>query len=161
VAPERKHILAIDPGSTSTKIGLFADEESLLKQTLRHSEETMQGFKGRPLIEQCDFRREAIQGELRSAGLDSIGPAAVVGRGGLLKPLSSGTYRVTQRMLDDLRAASRGEHASNLGAFLAIQLANAANAPRSLSIPFLWTNGRRELGCPVRPNYPANACPTL
>jgi butyrate kinase len=122
-------ILAIDPGSTSTKFALFADEKPLLERTLRHSEDAMQQFKGRPLIEQCDFRREAIKDELQGAGFGLSGLAAVVGRGGLLKPLSSGTYRITQRMLDDLRAAERGEHASNLGAFLAKQLADAVNAP--------------------------------
>jgi butyrate kinase len=129
VSPEPKHILAIDPGSTSTKFALYVDEKPSFKCTLRHSDEMMQRFKDRPLIEQCDFRKEAIQGELHRNGFGLVGLAAVVGRGGLLQPLSSGTYRVTQRMLDDLRAAVRGEHASNLGAFLAKQLASEANAP--------------------------------
>lgn len=129
MSPEPNHILAIDPGSTSTKFALYVDEKPLFKGALRHSDEMMQRFKDRPLIEQCDFRREAIQDELHRAGFGLVGLAAVVGRGGLLQPLSSGTYRVTQRMLDDLRAAERGEHASNLGAFLAKQLASAANAP--------------------------------
>ena len=126
---EPKHILAIDPGSTSTKFALYADERALFERTLRHSEETMTRFKGKPVLKQCDFRREAIREELQRAGFESCGLAAVVGRGGLLKPLASGTYRVTQRMLDDLCVAERGEHASNLGAFLAKQLADAANAP--------------------------------
>ena len=126
---DRKHILAIDPGSTSTKFALYAGERLLLARTLRHSEEILRGFKGRPLIEQCDFRRAAIENELEMAGFGLADLTAVVGRGGLLRPLSSGTYHVTQRMLDDLRAAERGEHASNLGAFLAKQLAAGARAP--------------------------------
>jgi butyrate kinase len=126
--PEANRILAVDPGSTSTKFALYDDEKPLLVRTLRHSEQTMDGFKGRPVIEQCDFRREAIRSELERAGFSLAGLAAVVGRGGLLEPLSSGTYRVTPRMLDDLRAAKRGEHASNLGAFLAKQLSDEANA---------------------------------
>jgi butyrate kinase len=126
---EPKRILAIDPGSTSTKFALYADEKPLLERTLRHSAETMAPFRGRPVIEQGDFRREAIQDELERTRFGLAGLAAVVGRGGLLKPLSSGTYRVTSRMLADLRAAERGEHASNLGAFLAQQLAEAADTP--------------------------------
>ncbi|MGD0694265.1 MAG: butyrate kinase [Terriglobia bacterium] len=129
MAAEPKHILAIDPGSTSTKFALYADEKPLLVRILRHSEETMQPFKGKPLIDQCNFRRGAIRAEIEKEGFRLAGLAAAVGRGGLLKPLASGTYRVTQKMLDDLLAAERGEHASNLGAFLAKQLADDANAP--------------------------------
>jgi butyrate kinase len=129
VAAEPQNILAIDPGSTSTKFALYAGEKPLLVRTLRHSEETMAAFKGRRLIDQRDFRRQAIQAELEKEGFRATKLAAVVGRGGLLKPLASGTYRVTPKMLDDLRAAERGEHASNLGAFLAQDLAEQANAP--------------------------------
>jgi butyrate kinase len=129
VPAEPKHILAIDPGSTSTKFALYADESPLLKQTLRHCEQRIQSFKSKPFIEQCDFRKKVIEDELRRAGMGLAGLAAVVGRGGLLKPVASGTYRVNQRMLDDLRGAERGEHASNLGAFLAKQLADEAKAP--------------------------------
>ena len=128
MAGEAKRILAIDLGSTSTKFGVYENERPLLRETLKHSEERMRAFKGKPLIEQCDFRRRAIEDHLHKSETSVAGLAAVVGRGGLLKPVASGTYRVNQRMLDDLRAAERGEHASNLGAFLAVQLAEAAKA---------------------------------
>lgn len=129
MAAEPEHILAIDPGSTSTKVALYAGEKPLLVRTLRHAEETMAAFKGKRLIDQRDFRRRAIQAELEKEGFGVTDLAAAVGRGGLLKPLASGTYRVTPRMLDDLRTAERGEHAANLGAFLAQDLAEQANAP--------------------------------
>lgn len=129
MAAEPPNILAIDPGSTSTKFALYAGEKPLLARTLRHSEDSMAAFKGKRLIDQRDFRRQAIQAELEKEGSRATNLAAVVGRGGLLKPLASGTYRVTPKMLDDLRAAARGEHASNLGAFLAQDLADRANAP--------------------------------
>lgn len=151
---EPKPILAIDPGSSSTKFALFADEKALLNRTLRHSDEVLTRFKNRPLIEQCDFRRDAIEHELRNSGLGSVALAAVVGRGGLLKPLASGTYRVTQRMLDDLRTAERGEHASNLGAFLASQLANSANTLAFVVDPVAvdeWAPRARFSGSPELP----------
>lgn len=146
MAAELPNILAIDPGSTSTKFALYAGEKPLLVRTLRHSEETLAAFKGKRLIDQSDFRREAIQAELEKEGFRATNLAAVVGRGGLLKPLASGTYRVTPKMLDDLRTAERGEHAANLGAFLAQILPARRTRPPSWSIRSLWTNGRRERG---------------
>jgi butyrate kinase len=129
VAAEPERILAIDPGSTSTKFALYAGEKALLTRALRHAEEILAAFNGKPLIDQCEFRRQAIQAEIDKEGFSLASLAATVGRGGLLQPLPGGTYRVTPRMLDDLRAAARGEHAANLGAFLARDLAAPANAP--------------------------------
>ena len=86
----------------------------------------MAPFLGRPVLEQKDFRLEALDRGLAAAGEDPCGFHAVAGRGGLLAPVRSGTYRVNQAMLDDLKAARRGEHASNLGAVLARALAARA-----------------------------------
>jgi len=129
VEADSKLIIAIDPGATSTKFALYAESEPLLARNIRHSQEMMQAFKGKPLIEQCEFRSEAIRAGLETESFRVAEFAAAVGRGGLLRPLASGTYRVTQKMLDDLRAAPRGEHAANLGAFLAQEIGNEANAP--------------------------------
>jgi butyrate kinase len=124
--PVEYRILAINPGSTSTKFGVFAGSQAVLVRNLRHSEEEMAPFRGRPVLDQEEFRREAVERELVTAGEDPRGFHAVAGRGGLLGPVRSGTYRVNQAMLDHLRDARRGEHASNLGTFLARAVAARA-----------------------------------
>ena len=124
--PVEYRILAINPGSTSTKFGVFAGSQAVLVRNLRHSEAEMAPFRGRPVLDQEEFRREAVERELAAAGEDLSGFHAVAGRGGLLGPVRSGTYRVNQAMLDDLREARRGEHASNLGAVLARAVAARA-----------------------------------
>jgi len=117
-------ILAINPGSTSTKIGLFGGVKPLHIANLRHDDIEMTRFAGRPILDQQDFRRILIESSLCDFDLKSL--SGVVGRGGLLRPLPGGTYRVNQAMLDELRRAERGEHASNLGAFLAAAIAERA-----------------------------------
>ena len=124
--PVEYRILAINPGSTSTKFGVFAGSQAVLVRNLRHSESEMAPFRGRPVLDQEEFRREAMERELVTAGEDLCGFHAVAGRGGLLGPVRSGTYRVNQPMLDDLKEARRGEHASNLGAVLAWAVAARA-----------------------------------
>ena len=121
-------VLAINPGSTSTKFALYADERPLLVKSLRHSDAELEPFRGRSILEQQQYRAAQIEAALREAGHDLHDLQAVVGRGGLLPPVASGTYRVNEEMLEELRAARRGEHASNLGAFLANGLAQAAKA---------------------------------
>lgn len=121
-------VLAINPGSTSTKLALFVNERPLWVKNLRHSDAEMAQFRNRPVLDQQPFRSEQIEVELKRArtSLDELD--AVVGRGGLLPPLAGGTYEVDEHMLDELRAARRGEHASNLGAYLAHTLARKAGA---------------------------------
>jgi len=117
-------ILAINPGSTSTKLGLYEDRQALFTETLAHNPAELAGY--RTVLEQHAFRKEAVLRFLAGKDTPLSSLAAVVGRGGLTKPLSGGTYLVNQAMLDDLRAAERGEHAANLGPFLASELAQAA-----------------------------------
>jgi len=119
-------ILAINPGSTSTKFALYCDERPCLVKNLRHSDADLAPFRGRPILEQQQFRSAQIESALEPEGLDLRNLSAIVGRGGLLPPLPSGTYAVNEAMLEELRAARRGEHAANLGAFLAHTLAQKA-----------------------------------
>jgi butyrate kinase len=119
-------ILAINPGSTSTKFGIFTDDRPLRLWSLRHRDEDMAPFKNRPIFDQKTFRAEAIERELTAGGFAIAELGAAVGRGGLLPPLESGTYRVDAVMLEELRLARRGEHASNLGAVLAYEIADRA-----------------------------------
>ena len=117
-------ILAINPGSTSTKIAVYRNETAVLVRNIVHSDADMQPFRGRPILDQLTFRQAAIEDELRSAGVTLTGFDAVVGRGGLLRPLPSGVYGVNDEMLDELRRAPFTEHASNMGAYLAKAIAD-------------------------------------
>ena len=121
-------ILTINPGSTSTKIGIYANEKAELVRNLSHSDEEMRQFTGRRILDQLDFRLAAIERELAADHYDIRQFDAVVGRGGLMRGLPSGTYRVNEEMLGDLRLTRYGDHASNLGAFLAQQIAREAGA---------------------------------
>ena len=127
--PGEFRILTINPGSTSTKIGVYANERAEWVSCLRHTEDELEPCRGRPVLEQLEFRRIRIETELRSAGFELSRFDAVAGRGGLMRPIPSGTYRVNEEMLSDLRLAPYGEHASNLGAFLAEDIARCAQAP--------------------------------
>lgn len=117
-------ILVINPGSTSTKVALYEGQQLLCGETLPHSAAELAGYK--TIADQYPMRKEAILRFLASQGTKLTSLAAVVGRGGLTKPLASGTYLINRAMLEDLRAAKRGEHASNLGPILAYELAQAA-----------------------------------
>ena len=117
-------LLIMNPGSTSTKIAVFADEQPLFTESLRHSAEEVGRFAR--VYDQYAFRRDLIVARLQERGVEIASLSAVVGRGGLLRPIPGGTYRVNEAMLKDLREAPNGEHASNLGALLAHEIANAA-----------------------------------
>ncbi len=119
-------ILAINPGSSSTKVALYVNERPDFVRNIRHSDAEMAKFRGRPVLDQQQFRLAKVEAELREAGCNVCDLNAVVGRGGLLPALTSGTYVVNEEMLDELRLAMRGEHAANLGAFLAYDIAQRA-----------------------------------
>ncbi|HWI64454.1 MAG TPA: butyrate kinase [Symbiobacteriaceae bacterium] len=117
-------LLIINPGSTSTKIAVFEDEQLTFKEDLRHSAEELAKFPR--VYDQYAYRKDMILQWLVSVGVAPASLSAVVGRGGLLRPIPGGTYRVNERMLADLKAGLQGEHASNLGAALAWEIAHAA-----------------------------------
>ncbi len=121
-------VLAINPGSTSTKIAVYANDRVELVRNLSHSDSEMEPFRGRPILDQLEFRQTRIERELSDAGYPLEQLQAVVGRGGLMRPLASGAYRVNEAMLEDLRSTRYGEHASNLGAFLAQAMSRKAGA---------------------------------
>jgi butyrate kinase len=119
-------ILALNPGSTSTKFALFKEDVLIFEKTLRHSSSELSFFSR--ISDQFHFRKDLIMNELKERGVDFSRIAAVVGRGGLVKPIESGVYRVNERMKDDLRSGSRGEHASNLGGLIADEIASSLTA---------------------------------
>jgi len=114
-------ILIINPGSTSTKIALYEDEKPVMLHVIRHSSEELSGYER--VGDQYEFRKKLILEHITSNGFQVEELSAVVGRGGLLHPVESGVYEVNNRMLDDLHNAIEGEHASNLGAKLADEIA--------------------------------------
>jgi len=124
--PAEFKILAINPGSTSTKIAVYVNERAALVRNLRHADQDIAPFRNRPILDQQEFRSSLIVRDLLESGHNISDFDAVACRGGLLRPLPSGTYRVNQAMLDELREAARGEHASNLGAFIGNTIAQQA-----------------------------------
>lgn len=114
-------LLIINPGSTSTKIGVYEDEKELLVETLRHSSEELGAYES--IYAQKDFRKSVILNVLREKNFDITTLNAVVGRGGMLKPMAGGTYEVNENLLKDLKDGVQGEHASNLGGILANEIA--------------------------------------
>ena len=115
--------LIINPGSTSTKIGVFEDETLLFEETLRHSTEEISKYAC--IVDQKDFRKEIIMDLLKEKNFDIKSLDMVVGRGGLLKPIEGGTYEVSDELLEDLKIGKQGEHASNLGGLLAREIADS------------------------------------
>jgi len=114
------HILTINPGSTSTKIGVFKNEKILFEINIHHGPKQLEQFSN--IWEQYSFRKEEIINELEKKQFDISTLDAVVGRGGLIKPIPSGTYYVDQDMIDDARCGFQGQHASNLGCVIAYSI---------------------------------------
>jgi butyrate kinase len=114
-------ILAINPGSTSTKIAVYENDKSLFLKNIKHKTEELQPFA--KITDEFNFRKEIILKELANADIDVHSLNAVVGRGGLIKPVEGGCYAVNDKMLEDLIKAEMGEHASNLGALIANDIA--------------------------------------
>ncbi len=128
-----KKILVINPGSTSTKIGIFEDTDKVMEETLRHSAEEINKYE--KVYDQLQFRKDVILGVLKDKGVDVKTLDAVVGRGGLIKPIKSGTYSVNEEMLKDILEAKNGEHASNLGAVIAKEIGDSLNIPSYIVDP--------------------------
>ncbi|MBQ7791178.1 MAG: butyrate kinase [Rikenellaceae bacterium] len=114
------NILVINPGSTSTKVGLYRDVEPIAEITVRHSREELAPYE--TIFDQYDFRLRVILDELGKQGIELNNLNAVIGRGGLLKPLQSGVYEVTEAIIHDLKNPTM-HHASNLGGLLALGIA--------------------------------------
>ncbi|WP_286229089.1 butyrate kinase [Neobacillus mesonae] len=132
--PENEYrILIINPGSTSTKIGIFDNDISILEKTIRHDTEIINSFAN--IIDQYEFRKNTILETLDYEGINISKLKAVCGRGGLLRPIEGGTYAVNEQMLADLRTGYSGQHASNLGGIIAFEIASALNIPAYIVDP--------------------------
>ena len=176
---ENERVLVLNPGTTSTKLGIFtrAGEES--SRNIQHGDDEIERFRGRPMLDRLEYRAAKIEAALAEAGyspngeavgVDGSAPtlkaknafrmghprtecwAAVAGRGGLLPPMECGTYLVDDTMVEELRRARRGEHASNLGAVLALRFARAAGVDAYIVDPVTvdeWQDCARLSGSPL------------
>jgi butyrate kinase len=119
---EKQLILAINPGSTSTKIAVFDIYSNKIFQTsIKHNAEELAPYKS--IVDQYEFRKKVVLETLKEAGIEINSIKVVVGRGGLVKPIPSGLYEVNEAMKEDLRKGVLGEHASNLGGLIADDIA--------------------------------------
>ena len=118
-------ILVINPGSTSTKMAVFEDEKPILLRTINHSAEELASFED--VLEQKDFRRQLVLDELQRADIP-INFDAVIGRGGLVKPLEGGVYEINTLMVrDTLSGIAMHNHACNLGCLIAYEIVDELN----------------------------------
>ena len=173
---ENERVLVLNPGTTSTKFGIFTRAGEELARNLHHGDDEIERFRGRPMLDRLEYRAGLIEAALVEAGLSPNGEmvgadgsapnlnaknafrlghppwAAVAGRGGLLPPMECGTYLVDDAMVEELRRARRGEHASNLGAVLALRFARAAGVEAYIVDPVTvdeWQDCARLSGSPL------------
>ncbi len=148
----RDRVLVINPGSASTKFGFYTRQGAEWVRTIRHGDEELSRFGDRPMVARLEYRAALIAQALEDAGQSAAAVAAVAGRGGLLPAMPCGTYLVDQDMVDELHLARRGEHASNLGAFLALRFAQAARVNAYIVDPVTadeWQPCARLSGSPL------------
>lgn len=120
-------VIAVNPGSTSTKVSVFKDSVQVVSLNIEHDKQTLDSLG--PVRSQLGYRAGAIEAALADHNEALLGLSAVVGRGGLLKPMEGGVYEVNERMAEDALERPVAEHASNLGCALALRLAKKAGVP--------------------------------
>ncbi len=130
---ERNFVLAINPGSTSTKVSIFEGDKEIKTFKIDHKKEELDRYK--KIADQYEYRLGLIKDWLKLEGISTGSLRAVVGRGGLLRSMPGGTYSVTDAMIEDLKIGIQGEHASNLGGMLAKGLADLENIPSFIVDP--------------------------
>jgi butyrate kinase len=126
-------VLVVNPGSTSTKVAVYDDEDPLFVENLRHRAHMLAAYAH--IADQYPFRRDAVLVLLEEQEVEIASLDAVVGRGGILQPVPSGTFRVNARMLDEVQHPVGREHASNLGAMIANDVASRASVPAFIVDP--------------------------
>ena len=156
VPHQGNRVLVINPGSTSTKFGVFTREGPEWTGSVHHGDEELEQFRGRSMLARTGYRAALIEKALAAAGYDAKQFAAVGGRGGFLPPIACGTYLVDDAIVEELRLARRGEHASNLGAVIALRFAQAAGVNAYVVDPVTvdeWQDCARLSGSPVIPRW--------
>lgn len=124
-----ERILAINPGSTSTKIAVFEGSKQIFLKNIKHSSNEIGNFL--KITDQYEFRKNIILEELKNAAIEVDSIKIVVGRGGLIKPIPSGVYEVNEVMIQDLKVGILGQHASNLGGLIANDIAKSIKSAKA------------------------------
>ena len=120
-------ILAINPGSTSTKIAIYENEIQKFKTTIEHSAEELEKYK--TVAEQYEMRKDAILEYLKNNDYDVAQLDGIAARGAPLPPLNTGAYKINASMVDRVKNRPLAEHASNLAAIIAYELAEKLSIP--------------------------------
>lgn len=126
-------ILAINPGSTSTKFSVYEDTVELYTKEITHSVEMIAKYP--KLIDQKNFRTAEIEKAILEANISFTEMTIVAGRGGLLRPVPAGTYQINELMIEDASSGKYGEHASNLGCMIAYEIGKKLNIPSFITDP--------------------------
>lgn len=120
-------VLAMNFGSTSTKVAVYNGDTEILQKVFRHTPEEMKGVK--TMEDNARFRKPLILASLQEEGIDMRELDAIVGRGGLVRPIEGGTYTVNEAMLEDLHSCKYGFHVCNLGGILASEIGSELGKP--------------------------------
>ncbi|NMA93620.1 MAG: butyrate kinase [Clostridiales bacterium] len=126
-------VFVINPGATSTKIAVFEESEQLARLTIEHPAQELVKFE--KIIDQRKYRRELVLDGMKESGFELSDFDAICSRGGLLRHIPSGTYEVTERVIEDVMNPPYGEHASNLGVLIAKDIADMAGLRAYFSDP--------------------------
>ena len=130
-----RNVLVINPGSTSDEVAYFKGEKQAFHTVVRYSADELRPFERQKVTAQFQFRKDLVLKALRENNVALSSIDAVIGRGGVLKPIASGTYRVNEKMVGDLRGGAQGDHSSNLGGLIAHEIAGSANIPAFIADP--------------------------
>ncbi len=129
------NILVINPGSTSDEISFFHGEQKIFHKVVRYTPKDLEKYEKEPVTVQFEFRSSLVLRTLEEAQIDMNTIHAVIGRGGLLRPIPSGTYQVNEKILKELQAGTYGDHPSNLGGIIAHSIASQLNIPAFIADP--------------------------
>jgi len=129
------NILVINPGSTSDRISYFRGEDEIFSKVVSYSTADLEPFEAEPVTSQYDMRKKLVLESLHEEDIELPEIDAIIGRGGLLKPIESGTYNVNEKMLDDLRKGVMGDHPSSLGGLIAHAIASSIGKPSFIADP--------------------------
>ena len=147
-----KHILAINPGSTSTKIAVYTNSKVIFLKSIHHENEDLLKFK--KIGDQYQYRKDLVLAELKQANIEMELIEAVVGRGGLLRPIKSGIYTINEKMKKDLQKGVLGQHASNLGGLIADDIAKSLpNAKAYIADPVVVDEMNRVAKISGHPDF--------
>jgi butyrate kinase len=128
-------ILVINPGSTSDEVSFFKGRKLVFHKVVRYAQDDLKPFENQKITAQFDMRKNIVMESLKENNIDLSEINAVIGRGGMLKPIESGTYEVTDLMLEDLKTCKWGDHASNLGGLIARSIADEIKVKAFIADP--------------------------